>query len=181
LVFSIYYLLIDSEKIYKLFVIFIPKSSRLQTSKMINELAVINGQYIRGNIFISLICGSIMFIGLSLLHVPGAAALAVFAGITDLLPLAGATIGAIPAAILAFTVSPLTGFLTIILFWVYQEIENDYIIPRVYHKALNIIPFFSFISVIAGALLFGIAGAFLALPIAASVPTIFNFFSADKK
>jgi predicted PurR-regulated permease PerM len=176
LVFMVYYLLIDAESLYKLAAVFIPEKNRQKTSLAIKELSEISGQYIRGNIYISLICTSVIFIGLTLLQVPGAIALALFAGITDLLPLIGATIGAIPAIILAFSVSPLVGILTIILFWLYQEIENDYIIPRVYHKALKIIPFLSFIAVIAGTLLFGIAGAFLSLPIAASIPTVMHYF-----
>lgn len=176
LVFMVYYLLIDNESLYKLFALFISEKNRAKADQAFKDLAEISGQYIRGNILISMICSSVIFVGLLLLNVPGALALALFAGITDLLPLIGATIGAIPAIILAFSVSPLAGFLTIILFWLYQEVENDYIIPRVYHKALKIIPFLSFVSVIVGTLLFGIAGAFLALPIAASIPTVVHYF-----
>jgi predicted PurR-regulated permease PerM len=176
LVFMIYYLLIDAESIYRLFSVFIPKRSRARTDQALSEMAVISGQYIRGNLLISFICSLVIFIGLFTLGVPGAIALAVFAGIMDLLPLVGATIGAVPAVILSFAVSPMTGLFTIILFLLYQETENDYIIPRVYHKALKIIPFLSFVSVIIGTILFGVAGAFLALPIAASIPTLIHYF-----
>jgi len=181
LIFLTYYLLIDSDKVYNLFSLFIPKDKRKQTDQAFEELAMISGQYVRSNIFISCICALVIFIGLSLLHVPGAAALAIFAGITDLLPLIGATLGALPAVILAFTVSPLAGVLTIILFVIYQQVETDIIIPRVYHKALKLIPFLCMISVIIGASLFGVAGAFLALPIAASLPTIIHYFQTSKQ
>ncbi|MCX6792824.1 MAG: AI-2E family transporter [Candidatus Falkowbacteria bacterium] len=181
LMFLTYYLLIDSDKIYNLFSLFIPKERRKKTDQAFEELATISGQYIRSNIFISCICATLIFIGLSLLHVPGAAALAVFAGLADLLPLVGATLGATPAVILAFSVSPLAGVLTIILFVIYQQVENDIIIPRVYHKSLKLIPFLSMVSVIIGGSLFGVPGAFLALPIAASLPTIIHYFQDSKK
>ncbi|MEI8361230.1 MAG: AI-2E family transporter [bacterium] len=176
LLFMVYYLLIDTDSLYKLIALFISKKNKKKSDLVFNELATISGQYIRGNIFISIICTAVIFTGLLLLQVPGALALALFAGITDLLPLIGATMGAIPAVIIAFSVSPLSGVLTIVLFWVYQEVENDYLIPRVYSRALKIIPFLSFISVIIGTLLFGIAGAFLALPIAASIPAVASFY-----
>jgi len=180
LIFTIYYILIDEDRLYNLISKFIPEEKRVRVDHLLSKLSDISGQYIRGNIFISFICGTVIFIGLFILRVPGASVLAVFAAITDLLPLIGATLGAIPAIVLAFSVSPLTGLLTTILFWLYQQIENDWIIPRVYSSALKIIPFLSFISVIVGTILFGMAGAFLALPIAASIPTIVHYFFEEK-
>jgi len=140
--------------------------------KISSDLALISGQYIRGNLLISVICASVVFIGLFLLGIPYALPLAILAGVLDLLPLIGSTIAAIPAIILGFTISPLIGFLTIVLYAGYQEIENDILAPVIYNKVLNLLPFLSFIAVIIGSVLFGVAGAFLALPIAAGIPTI---------
>jgi predicted PurR-regulated permease PerM len=181
LIFMVYYLLVDADELNKLLAFFIPKKSREKANKTLKNLAEISGQYIRGNLLISLICGTFIFLGLWLLGVPGAAALAVFTAITDLLPVIGAAIGAVPAIILALTVSPLTGAITVVLYWVYQEFENHILIPRVYHSALKIIPFLSFVAVIVGTMLFGVAGAFLALPVAASIPAIIAFFSEGEK
>lgn len=181
LIFMTYYLLIDSASLHNFLLVLIPKKHRKQADKALMELTKISGQYIRGNLFISVICTVTVFIGLVILQVPGAAALAIFAGILDLLPLIGATVGAVPAIILGFAVSPLTGILVLILFIIYQQIENDILIPRVYHRALKLIPFLSFITVIIGAMLFGVAGAFLALPIAASLPTIIHYLGELKR
>jgi predicted PurR-regulated permease PerM len=179
LLFMVYYLMVDVDEINKLLTFFIPQKYKAKTTKTLSALAEISGQYIRGNILISLICATVTFIGLLILKVPGALALAIFAGIMDLLPLVGATIGAIPAVVLGFTVSPMVGIFTIGLFWLYQQFENNVITPKVYSKALKIIPFLSFTSVIVGTMLFGLVGAFLALPIAASIPTLVQFFSKD--
>ena len=176
LVFLTFYLLIDAERLHNLFLLTVPRKEKKRIEKVLRELAGISGHYIRGNILISVICSSIIFTGLFFLNVPNAAALAIFAGILDLLPLIGSIIGAVPAVILSFAISPLTGFLTIALFIIYQEIENNLLAPHIYNKALNIIPLMSFLSVIIGSALFGIPGAFLSLPIAASIPTVIHYF-----
>jgi len=171
-IFLIFYLLIDGEALHRLVSLSIPNNNRERVEKISSDLALISGQYIRGNLLISVICASVVFIGLFLLGIPYALPLAILAGVLDLLPLIGSTIAAIPAIILGFTISPLIGFLTIVLYAGYQEIENDILAPVIYNKVLNLLPFLSFIAVIIGSVLFGVAGAFLALPIAAGIPTI---------
>lgn len=180
-IFLIFYLLIDGKSLYKIFSLSIKKENRARVEKIIDELGRISGRYIRGNLLISLICSLTTFAGLLFLQVPYALPLAIFAGVFDLLPLIGSTIGAVPAIILGFTVSPLTGLFVIILFCVYQAVENDVLAPNIYNKVLNLLPFLSFIAVIIGSIIFGIAGAFLALPIAAGIPTIIKYFEENKK
>ncbi|MCX6797603.1 MAG: AI-2E family transporter [Candidatus Falkowbacteria bacterium] len=179
-IFLVFYLLINGDALHRLASFSIPNHNRRRVEKISAELMRISGHYIRGNLLISLICAAVTFAGLLILRVPYALPLAIFAGVLDLLPLIGSTIGSIPAIILGFTVSPLAGFLTIALFLIYQEIENDILAPNIYNKVLNLLPFFSFIAVIIGSVLLGVAGAFLALPIAAGIPTITKYFKADK-
>lgn len=180
-IFLIFYLLIDGEALHRIISLSIPTNNRARVEKISSDLALISGQYIRGNLLISVICASVVFIGLFLLGIPYALPLAILAGVLDLLPLIGSTIAAIPAIILGFTISPLIGFLTIALYAGYQEIENDILAPAIYNKVLNLLPFLSFIAVIIGSLLFGIAGAFLALPIAAGIPTIIKSLEKNVK
>ncbi len=170
-----FFLLYDFERLLELFLHIIPSKEKGRVKDLMKEIAVVTGKYIRGNVFISLICGVVVFVGLSLLHVPYALPLAVFAAVLDLLPLVGQTIGAIPAVLIGFSVSPLTGLFVIILHLLYQQAENAIISPVIYNKALNLFPAVSFLAVIIGGSLFGILGAFLALPVAASVPAILNY------
>jgi predicted PurR-regulated permease PerM len=179
-IFLVFYLLIDGESLRKLVALSIKKENRKKVEKLADDLGRISGQYIRGNLLISLICASVTFIGLMLIGVPYALPLAIFAGVMDLLPLIGSTIGAVPAVIIAFTISPVAGLLTIALFGVYQAVENDILAPSIYNKVLNLLPFLSFIVVIIGSIIFGIAGAFLALPIAAGIPTIIKHLEKQK-
>ncbi|MEI7452068.1 MAG: AI-2E family transporter [Candidatus Falkowbacteria bacterium] len=180
-IFLVFYLLIDGDELHRLLALSLPSRNRARAEKISAELMTISGQYIRGNLLISLICFSVTCTGLFLLHVPYALPLAVLAGILDLLPLIGSTIAAVPAIILAFTVSPLTGLLTIVLYCAYQEVENDILAPNIYNKVLNLLPFLSFIAVIIGSLLLGVAGAFLALPIAAGIPTIIKYAKESQR
>ncbi len=180
LIFLTLYFLIDSNRLLKLVLHIIGDDYERKLKKSAEELIKINGHYIRGNLLISVICGLVIFIGLLVLRVPYAASLALFAAITDLLPLVGAFVGIIPAAIIGFAISPATGILTIVLFLAYQSFENNIISPNVYNRALDISPALSFIAVLVGATLFGMLGAFIALPIAASIPTLVKYIKPSK-
>ena len=170
-----FFLVYDFERLSELFLHVVAKKERPKVKELMEEIAHVTGKYIRGNVLISIICGVVIFIGLSLLGIPYALPLAVFAALFDLLPLVGQTIGAIPAVIIGFGISPLTGVFVIALYVISQQAENAIISPLIYNKALNLYPSISFLSVLIGASLFGILGAFLALPVAASIPAVIHY------
>jgi len=170
-----FYFILDHERLIGLFLKLFPLNEQKKIRNVLMELAEVNGHYIRGNLLISLICTIVVFIGFSLLYIPYALPLAILAGIMDLLPLVGSAIGAIPALIIAFSISPLSGFSVLILHIAYQQSENAIISPLVYNKTLNLYPALSFLAVIIGAELYGIVGAFLALPLAASIPVLVEY------
>ncbi len=170
-----FYVLYDFERLLDLFLRIIPSGEKQNVKELLQEISVVIGKYIRGNVLISIICAVIIFLGLTILHVPFALPLAIFTGIFDLLPLVGATLGAIPALIVALGISPITFVFVLILYVAYQEVEKSIISPLIYDKALNLFPSISFIAVLLGGSLFGILGAFLALPIAASLPAVMNY------
>lgn len=174
-IFLTFYLIFDFKRLLAIFLSLFPKNNQQKIERLLYDLASVNGQYIRGNILISFICGIVIFIGLSILQVPYALPLAIFAGIMDLLPLIGSTLAMIPAIILGFALAPVTGFLTLLLFLLYQQAENAIISPAIYNKTLNLSPALGFLAVIIGSSLFGILGAFLALPVAASIPVIISY------
>lgn len=170
------YLLIDGKSLRRLFLGLLPKGNQEKVATFLEDLYQICGHYIRGNLLISLICSLVIFIGLLSLGVPYAAALAALAGIMDLLPLVGALIGAILPVILGFTISSTIGVLVILLFIIYQQIENYFLSPKIYNKTLDLSPTLIIISVIIGGSLYGVTGAFISLPIAASVPAVIKYF-----
>ena len=170
-----FYFIYDADRLLKLFLDIFPYKEKNKLKGILGKVADVTGEYIRGNVIISIISSVVVFLGLTIIGVPFALPLSIFSGVMDLLPLVGSTIGAIPALLIAFSLSPLSGLFVIILFLIYQQVENVFISPIIYNKALNLYPALVFLSVIIGASLFGILGAFLALPIAASIPAVIDY------
>jgi hypothetical protein len=99
------------------------------------ELALVRiGGYVAGNAITSGICALVVTIGLIVLRVPFAIPLGIWAGFADLIPMVGSYAGAIPAIVIAFFVSPMTGLLTALFFVAYQQFENYALVPRVMRK-----------------------------------------------
>lgn len=169
------YYILDSKRLLNLFLGLFPKKERTPLTAMLHELQDVNGNYISGNVLISIILTVVISIVMTLLGIPYAIPLGIFAGVMDLLPIAGSIIGAVPAIVIAFSLSPVQGVVLLVVHLVYQQIENSIISPMVYKKALSISPVISFIAVIIGGSLFGVVGAFVALPVAASVPVLIKY------
>ncbi|MFM9126023.1 MAG: AI-2E family transporter, partial [Solirubrobacterales bacterium] len=136
----------------------------------LDRIANAVGQYVAGAAIQATIAGVAAFIVLSILGVPFAGALAVLVALFDLIPLVGATI----AGLIVLIVTLFTDFPTATIVWVvfgiaYQQFENYVIQPQIHKRAVQLEPFVVLISVICGGVLFGIVGALLAIPIAASI------------
>ena len=99
-------------------------------------------------------------------------ALALWVAIASLIPLVGATIGAIPATIVAFFTSTGLGVATLVYFIIYQQIENYVIAPRIMTKAVDVSPAAVMLAALVGASLLGFVGALMAIPAAASLKLI---------
>jgi predicted PurR-regulated permease PerM len=126
--------------------------------------------YMLGNVAISVLCTVSSWIVLMILGVPYALSLAIVMGFFDLIPLVGATLGAVLVGIATATVDfPTATIVWVVFNIVYQRIENDLIQPAVYGKALSVNPLVTIISVLVGAQLLGILGALLAIPVAAAI------------
>lgn len=179
--FLVFYLIYDAEKLSTLVLDIFPYREKGELKELSLEVSNVVGKYIRGNVYISIICGLIIYLGLVILKIPYALPLSIFIAVLDLLPLVGLTIGIIPAVLIGFGISPLKGLLVIVVFIVYAQIENAILSPVIYNKALHLYPSVVFLSVIIGATLFGVLGAFLALPVAASIPPIVEYKKNYKK
>ena len=128
------------------------------------------GGYVLGNLAISVVAGATVGISLWILGVPYAAALAVFMGVCDLVPLVGATIGALAAIGVAFAAQGVTaGIVMIVVNVVYQQFENHILQPIVYRKTVQLSAFLVLVAVLIGGELMGVLGALVAIPIAGSI------------
>jgi len=137
------------------------------------ELALVRiGGYVAGNFITSGICALAVMIGLIAIRVPFAIPLGIWAGFADLIPMVGSYAGAIPAIVIAFFVSPMTGLLTAVFFIAYQQFENYVLVPRVMKNAVHLSFAAVIVSTLIGGTLAGFAGALLALPVAATIKVL---------
>ncbi len=141
--------------------------------RLIIEVNQAVSKYVLGNIIISLLATLVTWIVLSILGVPYALSLGLVVGFFDLLPLIGATLGAIVVAIATVPVNfPIATIVWIAFIIVWQRIEDYVVQPLVYGRALNVNPIVTIVSVLVGASLLGILGALIAIPTAAAIQIV---------
>lgn len=150
----------------------VPASRRDRTRSITEEVLDGIGGYVAGNVLISVIAGVLTWIFLSIAGVQYALALALVVALTDLIPLVGATIGAVLVTGVAFLQSVPAGIACAIFFIVYQQVENYLIYPRVMKRSVDVTPAVTVIAALFGGALLGIVGALLAIPVAAAIALV---------
>jgi predicted PurR-regulated permease PerM len=128
--------------------------------------------YVTGNLLISVVCGVSTWIMLLILGVPFAGLIALFVAIADLIPMVGATLGAIVATIPTLLHSVTAAIILVIFFIVYQQLENHLLQPMVYARTVRLNPLTVLIAILVGAELAGILGTLLAIPVAGTIQII---------
>jgi predicted PurR-regulated permease PerM len=128
--------------------------------------------YIGGNVLISVICGLATFLVLLLLGIPFAGLIALFVAIADLIPLIGATLGAVVAALAGFIHSVPAGIVVIVFFVVYQQLENHVLQPLILSRTVRLNPLTVLVSILIGVELAGLVGALLAIPVAGMIQVV---------
>lgn len=160
-----FYLLLEKENLEdRIASFFIGREQRIRNS--IVEIEEKLGGWLRGQLFLSLIIGVISYIGLYILNIPYALPLALLAGIMEVVPVIGPIISAIPAILIALTISPLLSLGTAAMYFVIQQLENHLIVPQVMRKAVGLNPLVVILAIAVGGRLLGFAGALLAVPLA---------------
>jgi predicted PurR-regulated permease PerM len=128
--------------------------------------------WLAGNLLTSLVASVTALITFLVVGLPYSLLLALWVGVADLLPLVGATLGALPAIIVAFLHSTTAGIVVVAFFVLYQQFENHILQPAVYGRTININPFVVLVAVLAGVELAGFLGALLALPAAGAIQVV---------
>jgi predicted PurR-regulated permease PerM len=138
-------------------------------------------RYMLGNLAISVICGTVYGLTAVLLGLPYPLALAVIAGILDLVPNIGATIAGVIIGIVALSVSLEAFIVFVIVMVVYQQIENYILQPTIIGKAAQLSGFTVLASVLAFGALFGLIGAIIGVPIAAGLQIVAEELTAGRR
>lgn len=164
------YLMIDRDRMRGALFAVVPRAYHVRLSRVILNLETIVGGYMRGQAITSAMFAVFTFAVLSIAGVPNALALALFAGVADVLPYIGALLACAPAFLAALDAKGFTiAVVVLVILAAYQEFESRFIIPRVYGKVLRLPSATVMIALLVGGKLLGIVGALLSLPIAAAL------------
>jgi predicted PurR-regulated permease PerM len=172
--FMTFFMLLEGEAWKDRFVALLPAKAQPRAQHMASEIARTIGGYVSGNLFISVIAGFSVTIVLLVAGVPFALALGLLVAILDLIPLAGATLGAIIVTLVALTHSLTAALVVLGFFIVYQQLENHLLQPIVYGRTVQLSPLAILVSVLVGAEVAGVIGALGAIPVAGTIQIVIS-------
>jgi predicted PurR-regulated permease PerM len=185
LVFSVTFLtlfgLIDEPRVRDGIGSLLYRDSRERYERLTDRIITTTSRYMLGNLAISVICGTVYGITAVILGLPHAFALAVIAGILDLIPNIGALLAGIIIGIVALSVSLAALIAFVIVIVLYQQIENYVLQPTIIGRAANVSGFTVIVSVLVFGSLFGVIGAIIGVPTAAALQIVAEELTADRR
>jgi predicted PurR-regulated permease PerM len=175
------YMLLDKPSLKHKTLSLLSEGNHEKASRFLVDLDSRLGWWVRGQLFLSFIVGSLSSVGLSILGIPYAIPLGVIAGILEAVPMVGPIISVIPALVVAINISPVSVALVIGLYVIIQLLENNLLVPRVMQKAVGLNPLAVILGVMIGGSLLGVIGAILSLPLTLLTSTVLEHTKGAKK
>ncbi len=176
-----FYLTLEERGIRRAVTSVTPARFHATVSQVMEQIEHRLGQWLRGQLTLGLIIGVLVGTGLMLLHVKYALALALIAGLAELIPTVGPYIGMAPALIVAYSQFPALAAWTALLYWGIQQLENNFLVPRVMSKATGVNPIIVLLALLIGARLAGIVGILLSVPTVIIGQTILDGFLRERQ
>ncbi len=152
--------------------IFPDNGVRQQTSDVLDAMGQKMGGYVRAITIDGIILAIATYIGLSLLGVRFPIVLAIFSGISVLVPIIGPIAAAIPAILIALIDSPLKAAAVLAFYIILQQVESNVLMPKIMQRQANINPLLGVFAVFAGGSIDGILGALIAVPTAGAIQVL---------
>lgn len=169
------YILIDADRIKRAVYLVTPAEYQVHLRYLLGALSDVVGGYMGGQLVTSLVITVYTFVVLAVLGIPEPLALAVFAGIADIIPIVGTVLAVVPPTLVALTVSVPHAIAVAVALLLYREFENGILVPRVYGKNLRLPAVVVLTAVLIGTQVGGMAGAFFSLPAAAALQAILRY------
>jgi predicted PurR-regulated permease PerM len=157
------------------------RNDRERYLQVTDRIVQTTSRYMLGNLAISVVCGTVYGVTAVILGLPYPLAVAVIAGILDLVPSVGATIAGVVVALVALSVSLEAMIVFLIVIVVYQQIENYVLQPTIIGKAAQLSGFAVLASVLAFGALLGLIGAIVGVPIAAGLQIVAEELTAGRR
>jgi predicted PurR-regulated permease PerM len=169
-----FYWTLSGPRIIQSLLLLVPSDRREGMSELISAMESKVGFFIAGQSVLCLAIGVMALAAYLLIGLPNALVLALVAGIMEAVPMVGPLLGAIPASIIALSISPSKLVWVIVATVVIQQLENSVLVPRVMRRVVGVNPFVSLLAIFAFSSFFGIAGALMAIPTAAMIQLILD-------
>jgi predicted PurR-regulated permease PerM len=165
----VFFWLVEHARLQRFALAFVPAERRAGAREAWNEIEDRLGKWVRGQLILMGAIGLATGIAYTLLGLPSALLLALIAAVTEAIPIIGPLLGAIPAVLVAATVSPELALVVAGVYVVLQVLEGNVLVPLVMRNSIGISPFLVIVSVLVGAAAGGIVGALFAVPVAAAI------------
>ena len=175
LVLTLYWTL-DGPRIIKTILLLVPQDQRESIDELILAMESKVGFYLAGQGILCLVISMMALVAYLLIGLPNALVLAFAAGVMEAVPMIGPLLGAVPAGLVAISIAPDRLIWVVVATIVIQQLENTLLVPRIMRKAVGVNPFVTLLALFAFSSLFGLAGALMAIPIAAIVQLVLNHF-----
>lgn len=171
--FWMFYALRDRHFVAKSFQLAVPEPAREDAMHVLLMADRLLGHYIRAQLFLGLVVGLSVGFGLTLMGVELSFALGVFAGVTELIPIIGPWLGAVPAIVIVSATDP--GLLpwVVLLYVVVQQLENNLLVPRVHGHALDLHPAMIILLLVVAGSVYGFVGLVVVVPLVAILRELF--------
>jgi predicted PurR-regulated permease PerM len=152
----------------------VPASRRPRVESLAEEIMRRVGSYAIGQVLVATINACCSYLMMKLVGIPYAAVLAVTVGALGLIPMVGATLGAIVVAVVALFVDPGKALIALVYFLIYQQVENYLVAPRMMQRTVSVPGAVTVVAALAGGTLAGVLGALLAIPTAAGLLLLYE-------
>ncbi len=178
--FLTFYLLLEKKNFSKYSLSIFGETGKTKFLEIIDALESRLGHWVNAEFFLMTIIGICSYFAYLLLGLKYTVPLAIFAGILEAVPTLGPILATVVAAIVGFTISPLTGVLTIAAGTIIQQLENNIIVPKIMKQTVGLNPLITILLIATGAQLAGITGALLAVPLYLIIETIVKILVVKK-
>jgi predicted PurR-regulated permease PerM len=169
-----FYMLVESRALFSFFVRLFPRHERPRVASISNTVAQKVSAWLGGQLLLSLIIGVTSAIALWAMGVPYFYVLALISAIGEMIPMVGPIIAAIPAILVAVTVSPGLAIGVVVFYILQQQVENTILVPKIMGRQVGLNAVTVIIALGIGAQLLGVIGAILSVPTAAILQVLFE-------
>lgn len=172
ILFMAFYMLVEGPTLREGFLALFARRDRAKAADIIDQIGHKFGGWVRGQLLLGLIIGIAAGVGMAAIQMPYPYLLGIIAGVMEMVPMLGPTLGSIPAIFLALFQPSWKLIFTIVWYLIIQQTEGNFIVPRVMRSAVGLSPLLTILALFIGGTLIGIAGALLAIPVAAALQVI---------